>query len=73
MDLSPKENILTTDEIVALSKIFVSEGITKIRLLLTKFLMIIQLIYFSIAIVEEFLLSNNVSRDSVVERAFSHT
>ena len=32
VDLSPKESILTTDEIVQLSSIFVSEGITKIRL-----------------------------------------
>ena len=32
VELSPKDNILTTDEIVELSKIFVDEGITKIRL-----------------------------------------
>jgi molybdenum cofactor biosynthesis enzyme MoaA len=32
VELSPKESILTTDEIVELSKIFVDEGITKIRL-----------------------------------------
>ncbi len=32
VELNPKDNILTTDEIVELSKIFVDEGITKIRL-----------------------------------------
>ena len=32
VELSPKDNTLTTNEIVELSKIFVDEGITKIRL-----------------------------------------
>lgn len=32
VELNPKDNILTTEEIVELSKIFVDEGITKIRL-----------------------------------------
>ena len=32
VDLQPKQSILTTPEILALSGLFVSEGITKIRL-----------------------------------------
>ena len=32
MTLSPKDNILTTDEIIKLATIFVGEGIKKIRL-----------------------------------------
>ena len=32
VDLSPKGNILTTEEILTLSKLFVSQGINKIRL-----------------------------------------
>ncbi|GFR65056.1 molybdenum cofactor biosynthesis protein 1 [Elysia marginata] len=32
VQLSPKDNILTADEIIQLSRLFVSEGITKIRL-----------------------------------------
>ena len=32
MDLSPKDQLLTTDEILRLSELFVQEGITKIRL-----------------------------------------
>lgn len=30
--LSPKSNLLTTDEIIYLAKLFVNEGVTKIRL-----------------------------------------
>lgn len=32
MDLSPKEKLLSSEEILRLSEIFVKEGITKIRL-----------------------------------------
>ena len=30
--LTPKDQLLTTDEVVSLSKVFVSEGVQKIRL-----------------------------------------
>jgi len=32
VDLSPKDNILTTPEIIRLARLFVGEGVTKIRL-----------------------------------------
>lgn len=32
VSLSPKDNILTTPEILKLSRLFISQGITKIRL-----------------------------------------
>ncbi len=32
VDLSPKDDILTTPEIIRIARLFVSEGVTKIRL-----------------------------------------
>lgn len=32
VELSPKDNILTTPEIIRIARLFVSEGVTKIRL-----------------------------------------
>lgn len=32
VDLSPKDDILTTPEIIRLARLFVQEGVTKIRL-----------------------------------------
>lgn len=32
VDLTPRVDLLTTEEIITLSKLFVNEGITKIRL-----------------------------------------
>lgn len=32
MDLTPKQRLLSTEEIITLSKLFVKEGVTKIRL-----------------------------------------
>ena len=32
VDLSPKEHLLTTSEILALSRLFVEQGITKVKL-----------------------------------------
>jgi len=32
IELTPKESLLSTDEIIRLSRLFVNEGVTKIRL-----------------------------------------